>query len=250
MTAPTFADLLLAQRGNECPAVFFEDTTISYAAFVDEALAIAALIGQRLDGSRPPHVGVLLDNVPEYLLWSAGAAFAGAAIVGINPTRRGAELAGDIEHTDIQFIVTETTHRALLPDGYPLLVVDDDGYRATVDSCRGIEPESLPDPATPLFLLFTSGSTSAPKAVVCNTGRMAGAGLRCAPLFGLTADDVSYCPMPLFHGNALLACWAPTVAAAAPVALRRKFSASGFLADVRRYRCTFFTYVGRSIDVA
>ncbi len=44
----------------------------------------------RVDG--PPHVGVLLDNVPEFLFWIGGAALAGAVVVGINPTRRGAEL--------------------------------------------------------------------------------------------------------------------------------------------------------------
>jgi len=44
-----------------------------------------------------------------------------------------------------------------------------------------------------------------------------------------------------------MACWSPALAVGAPVALRRKFSASGFLADIRRYDCSFFTYVGRSI---
>ena len=53
--------------------------------------------------------------------------------------------------------------------------------------------------------------------------------------------------MPLFHGNALMACWSPSLAMGATVVLRRKFSASGFLDDVRRYGCTFFTYVGRTM---
>ena len=56
-----------------------------------------------------------------------------------------------------------------------------------------------------------------------------------------------YCCMPLFHGNALMACWAPALAVGATVALRRKFSASGFLPDIRRHGCTYFTYVGRTI---
>ena len=51
---------------------------------------------------------MLLENGPEYLFWLGGAALSGATIVGINPTRRGAELARDIRHTDCQLIVTES----------------------------------------------------------------------------------------------------------------------------------------------
>ena len=67
----------------------------------------------------PPHVGVLLDNVPEYLFLLGGAALAGAVVVGINPTRRGAELARDIRHTDCQVIVTDSSYAQLL-DGLDL----------------------------------------------------------------------------------------------------------------------------------
>ena len=52
----------------------------------------------------------------------------------------------------------------------------------------------------------------------------------------------------MFHGNAVIADWAPALAAGAGVALRRRFSASGFLTDVRRYRATYFTYVGRAVQ--
>src|SRR5690606_3039783 len=60
-------------------------------------------------------------------------------------------------------------------------------------------------------------------------------------------EDVCYCPMPLFHGNALMALWAPALAVGATVALTPKFSASMFLPDVRFYGATFFTYVGQAI---
>ena len=72
----------------------------------------------------PFHVGVLLDNVPEYVFLLGGAALAGAAVVGINPTRRGAELAHDIRHTDCGLVVTEAAHRPLL-DGLDLGIDDD-----------------------------------------------------------------------------------------------------------------------------
>ena len=72
----------------------------------------------------PFHVGVLLENVPEFVFLLLGAGLAGAAVVGINPTRRGAELARDINHTDCQLIVTDGSMRPLL-DGIPLDLTPD-----------------------------------------------------------------------------------------------------------------------------
>ena len=43
----------------------------------------------------PFHVGVLLENTPEFLFWLGGAAMTGATVVGINPTRRGKELEAE-----------------------------------------------------------------------------------------------------------------------------------------------------------
>jgi fatty-acyl-CoA synthase len=252
--APSFADLIVARVGDDHPAILFEDETTSYAAFVDAAAARAALLA---DARRPGpfHVGVLLENVPEYLYWIGGAALAGAAVVGINPTRRGDELAHDVRHTDCQLIVTDALGAGLLagldlgfgPDS--VLIVDSPEYEeglARFVSAR--IPGELPAPDTPLLLLFTSGSTSAPKAVVCSSGRLAAAGIHTAPGFGVDRDSVLYESMPLFHGNALMANVTTAVTAGATIALRRKFSASGFLPDVRRFGATYFNYVGRALS--
>ena len=48
-----------------------------------------------------------------------------------------------------------------------------------------------------------------------------------AERFGLTADDVHYIAMPLFHSNAVMACWAPALVTGAPVALREKVDGPG-----------------------
>ena len=68
----------------------------------------------RSSATGQPHIGVLLPNGPEYLFWLNGAALAGAAIVGINPTRRGEALAADIRATDCALIVTDADGAALL----------------------------------------------------------------------------------------------------------------------------------------
>ena len=53
--------------------------------------------------------------------------------------------------------------------------------------------------------------------------------------------------MPLFHGNALMALWGPSVMVGAAIAVRPRFSASAFLDDVRRFGATKFSYVGKAI---
>ena len=52
----------------------------------------------------------------------------------------------------------------------------------------------------------------------------------------------------MFHSNALYAGWAPALYVGATIALRRRFSASQFLDDVRRYRVTYFNYVGKPLS--
>lgn len=248
MSEVTVASLLRARADDDHPGYLFEDEVYTWAEVVARSAERASLIASMLDPDAPPHIGVLLENEPEYLFWIGGAALAGATIVGVNPTRRGAELAGDIAHTHCQFVVTDERQVGLLPDDVTTVMIDSDPYRSLLDAHRGAPlPDHDPAPDTLAFLLFTSGSTSAPKAVRCTNGRMGMTGLRAAAGYGVNRDDVSYCSMPLFHGNALMACWAPSLATGATVVLRRRFSASGFGPDVRRYGCTFFTYVGRTI---
>jgi len=202
----------------------------------------------RVDG--PFHVGVLLENVPDYLFLLAAGSLSGATIVGLNSTRRGEELARDIRHTDCQLIVTEQRLAGLLDDldlGVPserILAVDGDEWAHLVDSHADAElPSERPSEDSLFALIFTSGSTGAPKAVRVTQGRMAEA----AGGIGFTSDDVLYCAMPLFHGNALSAVVFPALGVGATIALRRRFSASACLPDVRRYGATFFNTVGRAL---
>jgi fatty-acyl-CoA synthase len=54
--------------------------------------------------------------------------------------------------------------------------------------------------------------------------------------------------MPLFHGNALNASVLPAMRAGARMVLRRRFSASEFIDDVRTHGCTYFSAIGRVLN--
>src|SRR5579885_801217 len=109
---PTMAELFCDRARDEHTAMLFEDDSWTYEELVRAAAERASLLRAVLRPG-PPHVGVLLDNVPEFPMWLGAAALARATVVGINPTRRGAELARDIRHADCQLVVTEAAYRPL-----------------------------------------------------------------------------------------------------------------------------------------
>ncbi|MEU1491629.1 AMP-binding protein [Streptomyces sp. NPDC005776] len=253
MPHETIADQLLARAGDDHPGLLTRDRSWTWGEVVEESAARAAR-ARELRTAGPFHIGVLLDNEPEYVFWLGAAALAGATVVGINPTRRGAELEREVRHTDCQMIVTDRAGAALL-DGLDIgveadrfLVVDAPGY---ADRLARHDREPVPDPdvtaTTRMLLLLTSGTTGASKAAICSQGRLAALGATNSAKYDISRDDICYCPMPLFHGNALMALWAPALSAGATIALTRKFSASGFLPDVTYFGATYFTYVGKAI---
>ncbi|HUY66272.1 MAG TPA: AMP-binding protein [Acidimicrobiales bacterium] len=256
-STPSVAELLLARADDDHPGLRFEEEQWSWRQVVSAGADRAAWI-RSVAGPGPLHIGVLLGNVPEYAFWLGAAALGGAAVVGINATRRGDALAGDIRRTDCRIIVTDTEGARLL-EGLELglspdrvVRVDSREYAQRLDAHQGADPQSVvpgraPTAASLFLLLFTSGTTGAPKAVRCTQGRLASIALRSAGAYGYRRDDVAYCTMPLFHGNALMVLWGPTLVVGATVALARRFSASGFLADVRHHRATTFTYVGKAL---
>lgn len=253
----TVRDLLRARTHDEGVALRFEDESFRWREHVaasQERAALLLALHRTLPPGAPFQLGVLLDNVPEYSFLLGAAAFAGAALVGINPTRRGAELERDIRHTDCAVIVTEERHRGLLAGidtGVPperTFVVDTAAWRAAVAEHAGAGDPDVPlDPLAPYLLIFTSGTTGQPKAAICSQQRLAFIGWHVCTNRGVSRGDVCYQAMPLFHSNQLMAGWAPALHCGATMVFRRRFSASGFLPDVRKYGVTFFNYVGKPL---
>ena len=250
----TAADLLRQQADSDVTAVWFGDESWTYRQLYEEASRRANFFRSLRDDSLPPHIGVLLDNVPDYLFWLGAAALSRSVAVGLNSTYRGDPLGQLIRHTDCQVIVTSSKQQALL-EGVDtglmperVLLVDDPQVSAAVAAQPGttLDQGVLPDD---LFLLiFTSGSTGMPKAVRCTQGRFARTGAHVAQVANLGAGDAVYTSLPFFHSSSLFTGWSSALNAGVPVATRAKFSASGTLPDVRRYGATMLTYTGKVLN--
>ncbi|MFM8304462.1 MAG: AMP-binding protein, partial [Actinomycetota bacterium] len=254
-TGATVADLVRSRAGDPRTAIRFEDDTWTWDEYVRGCAQRAAYLLDHLPAGAPRHVGVLLDNGPEYLLWLGATALTGTVLVGINPTRRGAELARDVTYTDCQVVVTEQRHRSLL-DGLDLgaangrvLVIDDDaGIRAVAPYAGAPVPDGDVDANGIYQLLFTSGTSGAPKACILSQDRLVKSASILTTNVGLGPDSVLYVMMPLFHSNAVITAFCPWLISGGTAAVRRRFSASGFLPDVRKYGVTYFNYVGKPLS--
>jgi fatty-acyl-CoA synthase len=247
---PTVTELLLARADDANPGLVFEDSEWTWAECLQECADRATLLTS-LRRPGPFHIGVLLDNVPEFSFLLGGAALAGAVLVGLNTSRRGESLVRDIRVSDCQVVLTDSRYVELLQGldiGARVLDIDSAAWHVTAFRHRHSKLDPVPvSPHDLLMLIFTSGTGGEPKAVRCTHAKVAQPGRMLAERFELGTGDTAYVAMPMFHSNAIMAGWAVALAAGARLALRRRFSASGFLDDVRKFDATYSCYVGKPL---
>jgi fatty-acyl-CoA synthase len=246
-TGPTVGALLAPLVDVTDRGVHYGDEFTSWRDHIAAGAAVAATLRERLDPDRPPHVGVLLGNTPFFSSVLVAAALSGLVPVGLNPTRRGQALVRDIERADCQLVLADSG--AELPAGVGHIDVESPQWAAELAAHTGTPvtfAERSPDDL--FMLIFTSGTSGEPKAVRVTQDKVAFPGRMLAERFGLGPADTCYLAMPLFHSNAIMAGWAVAVAAGASIALRRRFSASQFIPDVRRYGATYANYVGKPLS--
>lgn len=275
----TVRDLLI-ERGTAADTrdrlfLQYEDLRLTYGEFLRECTRYAHLfLARRKPG--PFHVGIMMQNYPEFLFAWGGAALSGAVLVGINYTFFGEPLRRDINYTDCQLLLTEPQYVPTVADvlggcerlgpADVLVTTRGDTTRAdephpgwgwlqdrlgVVGGERGAEADAPPDATVqaedPLMIVFTSGTTGAPKGILCSHKKLCFVGL-IAMRLEFTSDDVAYFSQPLFHSNSHFLGVMPALTAGAGVAFRPKFSSHNWLADVRRYGATSCSYVGKPLS--
>ncbi len=251
----------------ERPFLLFEERRISYGAFNALANQVAHWASQQ-GLRRGDRVALMMQNRPEFLFAWAGLAKLGVVIPLINPSLRSAALRHVLQASEAQWLILGAECldqlRTVPADDCPIRQVavwSETGTDHDLDvrpSARPLAaelahlPTDNPSPAVrhglvagdDLFYIYTSGTTGYPKPAHFSHMRFIAIGDGMAGVAGFGAADVIYCPIPLYHGagGAVVPSMALHVGGA--MALRRKFSASAFWDDCRRFGATGFQYVG------
>ncbi|MCW1245809.1 long-chain-acyl-CoA synthetase [Pseudomonas sp. SAICEU22] len=252
------------QRNPQGPALLCGDTVLSYAQVNEQANRIARyLLTQGV--AKGDCVAIFIENRPQLLVTVLAVAKVGAVSAMINTAQTGDALVHSLALvTPVAVVVGDERVAAFddvrarigLSHGRTWWVADQENVPAPsgfVDLMRASEQYPGDNPASsqhvffddPCFYLYTSGTTGLPKAGVFRHGRW----MRTSTSFGLIAldmqpEDIVYCTLPLYHATGLCVCWGAAICGASGFAMRRKFSASQFWSDVRRYQATTLGYVG------
>ncbi|WFE76914.1 AMP-binding protein [Roseinatronobacter sp. S2] len=198
-----FAPDMAAKRAELTPdALAFLDHSTgrnwTFAQVNAEAAAVAGgLLGLGLEqGAR---VAILCHNRAEFFIALFACQKAGLILCPLNWRQPDAELRPLLASVGCSAILHDAAHATLaqaLSDGQPCI-----GFAAQggFDLHGPPPPPRQIDDDAPWYLLFTSGTTGLPKAVI-QTPRMAmGNAVNIAQHLGLSSHDSTACFLPLFH---------------------------------------------------
>ncbi len=186
----------VAARGTR-PFLRHERRDVSYAEF--DRLANRAAHGLRALGvQRGDRVTLALGNSLDYVIAAFGVLKAGGVLNPVNPALGEAELCYVLEHAGPRVVVTDAASerrlRALGAATSPAAALASAGPDTAPAVALGSDDAST--------LLYTSGTTGAPKGVLFTHGRSGTSGPHFIQALGLVPDDVLLAVTPLFHGNA------------------------------------------------
>ncbi len=241
------------------------DETVTYGEANDRVDAYAAGLQQRGIGVGDRVLLLMSNSVTQALLWLALDRI-GAVDVPVN-TALGPDLLARAVRTvrpalvvvdaDLVGDLAQAFRRG--PDAYAATYVHGDlAARRALPHARPLpELSIIGGTVTPPFLgeldpavmLFTSGSTGAPKACVLSRRYVVRAGELHVKYLGLREGDVLFTPFPLFHIDAATLTLSAAIAAGATAAFSKRFSASRFWEEVRASGATVFNFMGATANI-
>lgn len=206
----TVADVLRnqARRRGDHPLLVCDNDRLSYAE-ADRRSAELARGLLALGAGKGTHVGVLFPNGADWIVAMLAAARIGAVVVPVSTFATAPEMATQLAHADVEILLTAASYRG---HDYRRRLADID--RSSLPLLRHVliesEPESVVgetlleameadvDASDVLAIIYTSGSTSAPKGVVHTHASLLEHQRVLNEIRGLTEDDKLFCNSPFF----------------------------------------------------
>ncbi|KAM5235206.1 long-chain fatty acid transport protein 2 isoform 1-T1 [Ctenodactylus gundi] len=262
--APTVLGAFLARARRRPHKLFVRcaDDALSYGQADRRSNQAARALRERLGLRQGDCVAVLMGNEPAYVWLWLGLAKLGCAMACLNYNIRAKSLLHCFQCSGARVLLAapelqeavEEVLPSLKKDGVSVFYVSrtssTDGVDSLLDKVDEASSEPTPeswrsevDLSTTALYIYTSGTTGLPKAAKINYHRLwYGTGL--ATTSGFKEDDVIYTTLPLYHSAALMIGLHGCIVTGATIVLRKKFSASQFWDDCRKYDVTVIQYIG------
>lgn len=237
----------------------------TFQQLLDNSLSLAGAF-TRLGLGANQQVAVMMNNHPEFVETMIACSAIGATFVPIDPRTLGDKLAYMLAFTECQGVVcadycVEQVLRVYpqcpqlqwlirlgdAPDVTQPAAAQQPALYAYQDVIANGEPASLraPTPEQPMFMMFTSGTTGNPKAVIYSHARYFEQ-LSGMKRFSFTPEDCLYTGLSLTHINAQNTL-RTSLGLSVPAVISRKFTKSRLWDICRRYHCTIFSLLGGMI---
>lgn len=257
-TLPALLDALVGAHGGR-EALISNRGRLSFrdlGALADRVARALVARGVR----RGTHVGLLLPNWPEWLAIAFGVWRSGGVLVPLNTLYRARELGHALAHADISLLIAARgflrhDYAATLADlgigpsggaGFPALrdvVLLDSAAPLDLDPLLeggSVDPGVGPGPDDVATVIFTSGSTAAPKGVVHTHRALRLAAAGDAAVLGIDPDDRTWGYLPFFFAGGLVAVGLATLSRGAAVVLQDVFEPGETLHLLETERVTVF----------
>lgn len=233
----------------------------TYRRFVDEVEKVAAALSAKGTGEGD-HVLIHAENCPEMVIAWYACARIGAIGVTTNTRSVAAEVNYFATHTGCVGAITqpqfaELVHKAAPDLGFLVVTEDNSGEAAEaysvdrevtpfadlLDHDFAAAPRLEPDALRPAGVLFTSGTTSKPKAVVHTHGNALWEAKVGPRNIDVEAGDVYLAYLPFFHVNSQSWCTWTMLGVGGTVVLQPKFSASRFWEVIAKHSVTHISLI-------
>jgi long-chain acyl-CoA synthetase len=226
-------------------AVRVGETATTYRQLDRVSAQIAGLL--REQGLKPgDRVGIMLPNVAEFAVAYYGVLRAGGVVVPMNPLLKAREVAYYLGDSGARLIFAWHGFAADAQAGAQqaaaaAVIVDPATFPDLLASATPDDRVADREAADTAVILYTSGTTGSPKgAELTHASLGRNAEVVRTDLFQLTADDVIFGGLPLFHAFGQTCALNAAVASGACVTLLPRFAADRALRILAEHRVTVF----------